>query len=172
MIRVHNVRTHNAERWLIDAAFHLVKSTGQVHVEDNILKKNMDNSQYVVYALDYNTNSLISVGFIKNPQKSYKRKVFERSDVARLQDEFLYELGYVATNPAYTGRGYAYLVVKRMCELVGIGNLYATTSNPAMRKIFAKVGFEEMGESYCPDPADPDFTIDLYVRYLNNPYKV
>jgi ribosomal protein S18 acetylase RimI-like enzyme len=91
---------------------------------------------------------VVTSGAIKNPQAAYVSKVACNSCYKVPRD--VRELGYVATDRNYRGRGFA----REMCaRLVAAYHkpLFATTSDAAMERILRGLGFILVGVPWTSD---------------------
>jgi RimJ/RimL family protein N-acetyltransferase len=75
----------------------------------------------------------------------------EKAGVPTLANEFEWELGYLYTQPEYSGRGIGSVVARMLVDAHGKGNLMASTeisANPAMVVILEKLGFRQFGKPW------------------------
>lgn len=107
----------------------------------------------------------IGVAAIKRPLKSYKQKIFEASNVAGQDSDFLYELGWIYLKENHRGKGLITPLVQQLLDEVGKKPVFATTrsSNLVMRDVLKHLGFESVGKPYR-STRQPDETIQLFVR--------
>jgi hypothetical protein len=103
---------------------------------------------------------IICVGAIKNPSASHLRGI--ASDSGYVIASETRELGYVVTEPGYVGQGLA----KSLCRMLVdhySGPLFATTSDPAMRHIFAGLNWNCVGSPWRSN-MNPDSLLTLWVH--------
>jgi hypothetical protein len=108
----------------LEAFVKLLEQGDQIHIEPNILAKNINNAELLAFYV--HNEQVVGIGAVKNPQASYRRKVFERAGAPELKYDFKYELGYFVT-------------------------FFATTKSAAMRKIFTSKGFMQLGEAWTTE---------------------
>jgi GNAT superfamily N-acetyltransferase len=75
----------------------------------------------------------------------------EKSALPDLRRKFEWELGYLYTNPKYTGKGIAKNIARKLVDKFGKGNLMASTevtANPAMVRILEQLGFSLYGKHW------------------------
>jgi GNAT superfamily N-acetyltransferase len=91
----------------------------------------------------------ISIGGIKKKTKSDFNS--EKANIAELESEFEWELGYLFTDENYNKQGIGSFLVKLLINEYGNNNLMASTEvskNPAMIRILEKNGFKQYGEPW------------------------
>lgn len=154
--------TNEATPELLNKVFELVMRGGQIGLAEDILKKNIANSEAIIYwtpkvfvgYMDIIRNpetveNIKAITVVKNPQKSYKRKVFEKTGWPGAQDDFDFEIGYCFTDPEFQGKGVCKELIRSITDVWMPDNtFFATTKNPAMMKLFTNIEWEEFGNSY------------------------
>ena len=150
MLTIKIIPTKEAKPDLLERVFNMVKNAGQIKLDEAILRKNINNSDTIL--VGYYAARIVALTVIKNPQKSYKRKVFEKADVLSAIDRFDFEIGYCVTLPGYEGRGFCKLLVSYIFKIKPNSNFFATTKSKAMECIFTKFGFEQFGDRYAVEP--------------------
>jgi GNAT superfamily N-acetyltransferase len=115
----------------------------QGKVKGNLYEK-ADRCKFIcIVSID---NIKVSIGGIK--PKTTSDFESDKADLSGLENAFDWELGYIYTDKAYSGKGIAGQVVKLLLEEFGIGNLMASTeitANPMMVKILENNGFRHYG---------------------------
>lgn len=109
------------------------------------LNERLLNSEKIAYK--FFGSKILSVAAIKNPNKSYKTRVFRLSKV-NLIKEYNYELGYIVTDPDYEGKGYCQKVVSALLKKTKGLDMYATTRKSSMVHILKKHGFVKKGKVF------------------------
>lgn len=90
----------------------------------------------------------------------------QKSGLSDLKRDFEWELGYLYTDPKYTGKGIAKNVARTLVDKFGGGNLMASTeikANPAMVNILKQLGFRQYGKSWKSGIHDNE--LGLFLRY-------
>ena len=94
-------------------------------------------------------NEVVGIGAIKVKTESDFSE--HKASLADLSSEFAWELGYLFTEPAHTGKGIGKHVARVLVEAYGGGNLMASTdmsANPAMVRILESLGFRQYGKPW------------------------
>lgn len=138
-----------------------VKAGGAIAIDDEILLKNIKNCYYLAYC--YNEDlEVMGIAAIKNPQRSYVKKVMERHKSNFNPEDFYAELGYCYTYPEYKGMGICTSLLTELLEVMPVVNIFATTSNVTMGRILSNFGFKKTLNPYAID----DKTVYLYcIKY-------
>ena len=104
--------------------------------------ENIPKALYV--AIVRKNGEIVGVGAIKHRRPPYARAVasVRKSDYAF--DENMHELGYVAVTKAHRGKQLSKRIVSELLERYA-GPLFATTSNPAMKRTLDDAGFVQRG---------------------------
>jgi hypothetical protein len=63
-------------------------------------------------------------------------------------DTGIHELGYVAVKESYWNRGLSYKIAAKLLSEFGNRPLFATTSNPYMKRTLEKLGFIQRGNEW------------------------
>lgn len=108
-------------------------------------------------------NRIIGVGAIKNPNESYKRKVFRKADREEDALNFDYEIGYIYICDSYRNKGFAKCIMKKIEQFLNGKKCFATTHNKTMARILCETGFKQLGEKYA-SKRNPDCMLGLYTR--------
>lgn len=136
----------------------MLKQQGKV--QDDLLKK-ADRCKLLCFAsID---GEPVSIGAIKIKTNSDFSN--EKSGLSDLGNDFEWELGYLYTDPKYTGKGIAKTVARMLVDEFGDGNLMASTeitANPAMVSILEQLGFRLYGKSW--KSAIHDNYLGLFLR--------
>lgn len=96
-------------------------------------------------------NMVVATACVKNPRRSYCESVFRSAQVTELQENCLFELGYIVTRPGFEGRGYCQEILSNLIPLIDDLPTFATTRKVAMTHILTKAGFRICGEVYKND---------------------
>jgi predicted GNAT family N-acyltransferase len=140
----------------LEAFVKLLEQGDQIHIEPNILAKNINNAELLAFYV--HNEQVVGIGAVKNPQASYRRKVFERAGAPELKYDFKYELGYFVTKPEYHGQGICKAILTELLKhMPDDTTFFATTKSAAMRKIFTSKGFMQLGEAWTTEK------LELYI---------
>ncbi len=118
----------------------------QNKVKGNLIEK-VDRCQFI--CIVHVNNEHVAIGAIKQKTKSDFTE--QKAGVAKLSENFEWELGYLYTLTEYQKRGIASMVVRLLIEKFGDGNLMASTeisANPSMVCILEKNGFRLLGKPW------------------------
>lgn len=94
-------------------------------------------------------NHPIAIGGIKEKTKTDFN--LNKANLSEIEKEVRWELGYLYTEPDYSGSGIAGFLVRTLIREFGTGNLMASTEisqNPAMVRILEKNGFKQYGKPW------------------------
>lgn len=106
----------------------------------------------------------VSIGAIK--VKTNSDFSDKKSGLSDLSDDFEWELGYLYTDPKYTGKGLAKNVARMLVDEFRGSNLMASTeiaANPAMVSILKQLGFRLYGKPW--KSAVHDNYLGLFLRF-------
>ena len=121
----------------------------QGKVQGNLIQK-ADRCKYLCVArIDGN---VVGIGAIKTKTDSDFSAT--KANLPDLGPEFGWELGYLFTEPAHTGRGIATYICRLLTDSYGNDNLMASTelgANPAMVHILEGLGFKHYGTPWKSD---------------------
>ena len=103
---------------------------------------------------------IVSTGSIKNPRDPYVESVKAKSGFPIPASTR--ELGYIATDKAFRGRGFAQQIYQRLSE--GYAEpLFATTSDRSIQRILGRLDFNKVGTSWTSETAF-DSLLTLWIR--------
>jgi ribosomal protein S18 acetylase RimI-like enzyme len=102
---------------------------------------------------------------LKNPRDSYRQKVATRAAAEIGRSDYPLELGWIAVDGAFRGRGLAKGLVGKAIEASEGRGLFATTraDNTAMLRVLEAAGFSLLGRPYASEER-PGGRIVLLVR--------
>ncbi|EFK57594.1 hypothetical protein [Sphingobacterium spiritivorum] len=142
-------------------------STNEINIFKNILINANEVSEVTFDGLIEKNPKLLIVGNIKeplgiaalkNPNKTYKEKVFRLSGTEKDSKEYRFELGWVVSLEKGNGN--------KIVELISNSenNIYSTVreKNQKMISLLKKYGFSQAGNSYKSERGD--YQILLFVK--------
>ena len=106
----------------------LIKTGGEIKISSDNLKKYLRRADLIAYELKQ--NKVICTATLKNPFNSYKAKVFT-SAKSKEKFNFEKELGYIATQADFEGKGHCSKLLKQFFEQISANSIYATTKHIA-----------------------------------------
>ncbi|PCE65136.1 GNAT family N-acetyltransferase [Salinivibrio sp. YCSC6] len=109
-------------------------------------------------------DEVVGIGAIKVRTKSDFSE--QKADLSKLSDDFDWELGYLFTDPAHTGKGIGRNIARLLVDAYGQENLMASTevsANPRMVKILEALGFRHYGKPW--KSAIHDNYLGLFLRF-------
>lgn len=138
----------NIDKEILIELIDLIVAGGQV--KRAFIEKGIKNADLI--AIMFDSNIIVSSATLKNPNTSYKRKVFDLANCSSLKSH-LYnkELGYIVTNPDYESRGYSQILLNHFLRSISNEKIFATTRKPAMVHILEKFNFIKAGKAYNGD---------------------
>lgn len=145
----------------VDTFVELVGSGGAVDV--NYVRRGAvrPGAQIIFAEVDGQT---VGVAALKIPHVGYRSGLQEsaKAGYSLPESEYPYELGYVSVSPKYSGQGIAKALVAEALRLA-IGNgVFATTSNPTMKKgVLPSFKFVPVGKTWKNGSGD---ILSLFVR--------
>lgn len=92
---------------------------------------------------------IVSIGAIKPKTKSDFGS--NKANLAKLEDQFQFELGYCFTLPEYSGKGYSSKIVQLLIDNIDGENLMASTelrTGNSMLRILEQNGFRQFGNPW------------------------
>jgi len=112
----------------------------------------------------YEDSKLMAVAGLKQPERRYRDRVFQRADAEVEANRFDTELGWVYTCEQLRGRGIARRLLLRLLRKVGQKHVYATTSaeNVRMRSLLDSLGFHRIGKTF--EGASAHRQLELWIR--------
>jgi predicted acetyltransferase len=126
----------------------LILKGRQIKLKPDQLKENLKRADFISYGIK--DSNIVTTATLKNPYSSYRTRVFNE---AKAKANILYqkELGYIATDPAFEGKGFCQDLLKEFSNKFGSITVFATTRKPAMIHILKKLGFKQNGNIYKED---------------------
>lgn len=142
-------------------AFQKLAEEGEQVLPDG-LRQRIEQAAALVFV---NESECIAVGAIKNPNLSYKKRVFTKADVPDKNNNYKYELGWLYVTPAARRKGLGNNLMQALVSFLGDSGCYATTreDNKVMHSLFSKYNFSRLGTAYQNDKGDS------FVLYANKP---
>ncbi len=128
---------------LLDSLTSFIFSGGQV--EKHGLRERIRRSKFAAFYQD--ESSIVSTVVVKNPQDSYKNRVFRSAKVSN-PELYKFEIGYLVTRKEYEGRKLCQQLLDIILPHINISKTFATTQNLAVVHILGKHGFKVTGERY------------------------
>lgn len=132
----------------------LVLKGGEVIAEG--LLERIKLAENLIFVRD---ETCVGIGAIKRPYDSYKNKVFKKSGVPNIANEYLFELGWILSRRT----GVGHIIMQSIITAIGNSTCFATTRehNGAMHHLFNQYGFAKVGEKYKSD--NGEYSLVLYV---------
>lgn len=141
----------------LDCFYDMVVQAGQVHIAEEVLRKNIGNAH--ILGFSWCDDDLAAIAAIKHPQKSYVRKVFANAHSPLDHNTFHCELGYCYTAPEFRGDGLCHTIISTLLAELPVVNIFATTRNPKMASILQEFGFRQSGQPYLVEGAAEPITL-------------
>lgn len=142
----------------------LLRNGGQIKLTDEILAKQLRAAEKLAFA--YEQDTFLGIGAIKNPQESYRKKVFGLAGIPDRKDNYTWEVGYFVTSPEAVGKGVCTTILYELIKSVlPVTTFFATTKSLPMKNVFAKFGFTKAGNSWSVDSKDDQlYELELFVH--------
>lgn len=161
MIQYRTVVGATATKEEVDTFVELVGSGGAV--SENYVRSGAvrPGAQIVFAEVEGQT---VGVAALKVPLVRYRSGLQETAKAGYLlpESEFPYELGYVSVSPKHSGQGIAKALVAEVLRLATRNGVFATTSNPTMKKgVLPSFKFVPVGQTWRNRSGD---TLSLFVR--------
>jgi len=99
-------------------------------------------------ALIVDNDMVLATACLKNPDPTYKEKVFESAMEDDVAPQFDKELGYIVTRNGFEGQKLCQKLLSVLIPKISDINLFATTRNESIIHILAKFGFSKSGQPY------------------------
>lgn len=131
----------------IDQFVELIKCGDEV--DSIVLRENLEKAKAIVCALDEH-GQLLGLAALKHPQKSYRKRVSEKSGFDLDDEVYPFELGYIFVKKKARGKGISHQLVDSAMARSNGRSLFATvrTNNKGMLKVLKRSGFAEVGSAY------------------------
>lgn len=125
------------------------------------LRQRIDKAERLIFI--NNSHKCVAVGAIKNPDNSYKTRVFNKSSIPEKTDEFMFELGWVYVVQSERENGLGRILMNAVTEILGGTGCYATTraNNNPMRRLLEQYSFKRLGDSYI---SQKGYSLVLYAN--------
>ncbi|KAA1148855.1 GNAT family N-acetyltransferase [Citrobacter portucalensis] len=138
----------------------LVSEGGEVELAG--LQERILRAELLIFIYD-NDDQAVAVGAIKNPNKGYKLKVFEKASASG-QENYDFELGWLYVAEIARNKGYGRILMELICQQLTDKSCFATTreNNTAMQYLFNRFGFSKLGAPYKSRTRNHSLT--LYVK--------
>jgi GNAT superfamily N-acetyltransferase len=138
----------------------LIRNAGEV--EASGLNQRIRRAKSLTFLRD--GDKMIGVAALKIPDATYKRRVFANAGVPLSEPGYPYELGWIAVDPLYQGKGLSRSLVESALAAADESEVFATShsDNSPMHKTLARFGFRRVGAPYSS--SRPDRTLILFVR--------
>ncbi len=142
----------------LDAFETLITEGGEVTPDG--LRQRIVQAEVLVFI---NEAECLAVGAIKNPNKGYKVRVFEKAGLADKSDEYTYELGWLYVTPSDRKKGLGHKLMVAVTSFLENRSCYATTreNNDSMHHLFSHYGFKKIGSAY---QSDNGYNLVLYAN--------
>ena len=131
----------------LDMFIELVKKGEEINLDTlpNLVKR----AQLLAFSYD-ESNTLLSVGAIKQPNTTHRNGVFNKAKSQLNFNQFDIELGWIYTEEKFRGRGIGKKIVRELLGKINDNKIYATTrtDNNVMKNILKNFQFHESGEEY------------------------
>jgi GNAT superfamily N-acetyltransferase len=119
-------------------------------VDENYVRQGIERqgAKIVLAIID---GTVVGVAALKVPLDIYRKGLESEAKSGHLisQNSYPYELGYVAVSQGHEGRGIGKALMDQVLALSEGNGLFATTSDPAMRKsLLPRAGFALVGASW------------------------
>ena len=129
----------------LNSFIQLVKKGGEVNLKtlSNLVKK----AQFLAFS--YNElNILIGVGAIKNPNISYRNKVFHKAGLNHLQDQYKIELGWFYVEKKFRRKYIGTKIINNLLDKIKNKKIYAITrtNNKATKHLLENFKFHKSNE--------------------------
>jgi GNAT superfamily N-acetyltransferase len=141
------------------AAFHKLVALGS-KVSKATLAAGIRRAALLAFARDERSN-LIGVAALKSPLNSYRNDVFAKAQSPLLPADFPLEIGYIYVRPEATGHRLSQQLMDELVRRAGDRGLFLTTetTNRAIKKFAAEVGFIQSGASYESGEGNDDLLL-------------
>ena len=161
MIQYRTLVGATATKEDVDTFVELVRSGGAV--DENYVRGGAvrPGAQIIFAEVDGQT---VGVAALKVPLGGYRSGLQEaaKAGYSLPESEYPYELGYVSVSPKHSGQGIAKALVAEVLRLASGKGVFATTSNPTMKKgVLPSFEFVTVGKAWRNESGD---ILSLLVR--------
>lgn len=122
----------------------LLEQGGQISMQS--IEKRLMMADLIAMIVD--NHKVLAVAVLKNPDRNYKKKVFESASADDAESQFEKELGYIVTHPEFEGRKLCQKLLVFFLPHIDHLNLFATTRKDSIVHILGKFGFNKFGRPY------------------------
>lgn len=138
-------------------------------VERYELRKRIERA--VLLAFHYENNILVGIAAIKQPYKTYAKRIFKKAGVSEKYNNYKLEIGWAFTIPEYRRNRICFNLIKKLISTLQLQNIFATTrtDNLSMQKILVRNGFKKIGDSYLGRTGV--YRIQLFMLLYRDNYK-
>jgi predicted GNAT family N-acyltransferase len=145
----------------LDSFEALVIKGGEVNATG--LRDRIKKAKYLVFLFEKDKN-LAGVAALKEPNNSYKKKVFRKAGSQENPNEFTFEAGWIYVEEQFRGRKYSRSLLEEVLKLAGDKQVYATTreNNEAMKRTNLNCGLQQSGHPYASE--EGNYNLILYTR--------
>ena len=128
----------------INDFFELAKKAEQVDLVG--LLDRIKKSQLLAFCRS--KSQLVGISAIKVPNNNYKKRIFRKAGIENDVNDYKFEPGYSYTEEKFRGKQISFDLNKELVKELSDNSIFATTANPAMKRILNKIGFTEIGNAY------------------------
>jgi GNAT superfamily N-acetyltransferase len=127
------------------------------------LRNRIKRAKYLVFLVE-NDKTLAGIAALKEPNVSYKNKVFKKAGSPENTVEFTLEAGWIYVEEQFRGRRYSRLLLGEVLKVAGKKAVYATTreNNEAMKRTNLHFGLLQSGHPYASE--EGNYKLILYTR--------
>lgn len=133
----------------MDQILYLIGHGEQIQGDYETITNRLMNAVFISFISE--KAKIIATATLKNPAKSYAKKVFESAKAENLLQEYKHELGYIVTAGDREGEKLCQKLLTAFFPLIGGYKMYATTRKDSIIHILKKFGFRTAGEKYNSD---------------------
>jgi len=101
-------------------------------------------------SLHYKENRLVGIAALKQPYKTYIKKVFSKAGVSEEFNKYNLEIGWAYTESKYRHKGISSNIIRELISRLKHQNIFAITrtNNSKMQSILERNGFRKTGKSF------------------------
>ncbi len=125
-------------------------------VQTDVLQQRIENAHKLIFVFE--NKKLVSTAAIKQPSMNYKKNVFNKAGVTILQNNFIFEIGYIYSIRSGLGN----ILMESINSASSNLSCFATTrkDNKVMHHLLKKSGYTQLGSDYMSDR--DEFLLSLY----------
>lgn len=138
----------------------IVEEAGEV---GNGVEQRARNAAFLI--MMFAADQMVGTAAIKNPNSSYRAKIFRKAGLESEAVNYQYELGWIHIRQEHQGRRLASPLVEKTLSYLHDKQTFATTreSNAQMRRVLEKVGFVRCGKPYSSTQSANEIIL-LYLK--------